>query len=175
MAKKIILGIAGFVLGFFLVFFILNIGGNGVFNSLFGSSFENAKDKTFSKAGMSIVLTEKFTEKEQAAYTSAYDSERVAVFTLKEEFTLQEGLGDLSLNQYAQLVIEANKLDAETKKEGDLTYFQYTKQANGKDNNYYAYVYKSADAFWLIQFACESKYNETTTELFIKWAKSVKV
>lgn len=47
--------------------------------------------KTFSSDGMTITLTDEFRETNIEYYTVAYDSKNVAVFALKEAFTLADG------------------------------------------------------------------------------------
>lgn len=134
------------------------------------------KEKAFEKSGMSITLTNQFTEKEHLSYTSIYDSKNMAVYTLKEEFSLFEAFdSDLTLDEYADLVVEANKLTCEKQYKDDLTYFLYEKEANGKQMSFYAFVYEGDDAFWLIQFACESDNAEKLEDRIFTYAKSVNV
>lgn len=137
-----------------------------------------AKAKEFSKAGMSITLTTAFTEKEMATQTAYYESQKAVVTCLKEEYSLLEDEGmsadDVTLEQYAEAVITLNGLDSEVQTEDGLTYIRYDKSLNGKDFSYYATCFKGTDAFWLIQFACESKNFDTMHDTFKTWAKSVK-
>ena len=130
------------------------------------------EDKTFTKSGMSITLTESFYEKENAAYTAYYESPMILVFAIKEELSYFEGM-NLTLNEYAQLVIYNNNLSCEVIEDNDLTYFIFEKSVNGKNYLYFASVYKSDDAYWLIQFACESANYEELKEAIIKYAQSV--
>jgi len=132
------------------------------------------EEKTFTKSGMSITLTDDFYEKEYVSFTSAYESEKIAVFTLKEEFTLFGG-ANYSLKEYAELVTQANMLSATVKTKDDLTYFAYDKEVNGKDFHYTAFVYKGSDAYWLIQFACVKDQAEKLEKDIFAYAASVKV
>ena len=73
-------------------------------------------EKTFTKAGLSITLTAGFTEKEMMSKTAYYESKSAIVTVLKEEFSLFESVNistDISLREYAQLVITQNMLEAE--------------------------------------------------------------
>ena len=136
-----------------------------------------ASSKDFSAAGMTITLTNAFTEKELASATSYYESTTSIVLTLKEEFSLFEQNGistDISLKEYAELIAYNNGFDVEIIENDGLTYFTYENTANGKDFTYLATVHKCSDAFWLIQFACESKNYEKLSKDFMTWAKSVK-
>ena len=132
------------------------------------------KEKTFSKSGMSITLTEDFVEKDRISFTSTYESDDIIVTTLKEEKSL---LGDMSvdLDGYTKLVIKANNLTNLPQHKDGLTYFEYEKEASGKEFHYYAFTFEAEDAYWLIQFACEQKNHEKLEETIFKYAKSVKV
>ncbi|MDD4124894.1 MAG: hypothetical protein PHW77_04115 [Eubacteriales bacterium] len=144
--------------------------------TLSGCSFllKEASSKTFTKAGLSITLTDAFYESEYITYTAFYSMADVAVFTLKEEFTLLEGFENYSLNEYCQLVISNNGKSSSVQEDDNLTYFVYENIANGKNFSFFCSVYKSGDAFWLVQFTClNDKYDEYYDD-FITWAKSVK-
>lgn len=132
------------------------------------------KEKTFSKSGMSITLTEDFVEKDRITFTSTYESDDIIVTTTKEEKSL---LGDMSvdLDGYTKLVIKANNLTNLPQHKDGLTYFEYEKEASGKEFHYYAFTFEGEDAYWLIQFACEQKNHEKLEETIFKYAKSVKV
>ena len=138
-------------------------------------SGNSSKEKIFSKAGASITLNESFVEKEYASMTAYYESRLTIVSLLKEEFS-SLGIADeaqqISLKEYAELLISGNKLEAEIH-EGDLTSFEYSKSVNGKDFSYFATVFKASDAYWFIQFGCESKNFEAEKPTFEKYAKSV--
>ncbi len=137
------------------------------------------KEKEFTNSGLTITLNDSFTEKSYEGYTVCYDSKNVAVFVLKEGFSLLAGLENYTLKQYADLVFAANSArnpSAITEVEG-LTTFEYT-FLNTEDNTTYKYfttMFKGDDAFWTIQFCCAAdKYNTYKAD-FIKYAHSVDV
>ena len=137
-----------------------------------------AQDKDFSKAGMTITLTDKFIEKDVAAYTSYYESETTIVTILKEEFTLFEEAEvptDISLKEYADFVAQNNNTTWTVKEKDGLTYVEFDKNANGKTASYFAVFLRSDDAYWLVQFGCEKKNYDKNMNDFIKWAKSIKI
>lgn len=112
----------------------------------------------FSKAGLTVTLTDAFYEKEHMGYTTCFLSDEIAVFLLKEEYTLFENTdfsSASSLEEYAGLVWNANRFTGNVPlvTDGDLKYFEYDYSANGNDYTYRTYVFKAADAFWLVQFA----------------------
>ena len=151
------------------------IGGFIVINSIFGFISKAPEAKSFSADGMSITLTDNFTEESYSGYTVCYDSKDVAIFVLKEEFTLAEGFEDYTLEQYGNLVIEGNGLtDSQLQTSDGLTYFEYDYEdtANSDTYHYITYVYKADDAFWMIQFATsESDFAKYSSQI-TNWAKS---
>lgn len=139
--------------------------------------FKAPKAKTFSSNGMSITLTDEFRKTNIENYTVAYDSKNIAVFALKEEFTLAEGFGNNTLRQYAELVLKNNNLTSAAIKNYDgLVGFEYdfTNPQTHDTYRYFTYVYKSDDAFWMVQFATLSKNSEKYSSKITEWAQSVK-
>lgn len=134
--------------------------------------------KEFTSNGMTITLTSAFKEISVEGYTVCYDSKDVAVFVLKESFSVQEGFGDLSVDDYAKLVHTANasKNPSAVTKEGDLTVMEYDflNQQENQTYSYYSAMFKGPDAFWLIQFACKEDLYEDKKDTFIEWAKTAK-
>ena len=153
--------IIGAVLGF--------IAGLGLFSG-------DAEPKTFSVDGMSITLTDDFNEIYIQGYTKVYDSSRVAVFALKESFTLFEDAENYTLAEYAALLIEINGLTnvSPSSAEG-LTFFEYEFENPNTQvmYHYYSFVYKTDDAFWMIQFSTEANNASAYEEQIFNWAKSV--
>ncbi|MGL5514158.1 MAG: hypothetical protein ACRDBM_13105 [Sporomusa sp.] len=134
--------------------------------------------QTFEKDGMTITLTDQFTEKDYASYTVCYESSESLVVALKESFTLFEQVGvstDISLVEYGELVMSSNNFEATIEETENITYFTYEKQVNGEDYTYMATLHRGADAYWLIQFACETKNFEKLQSQFIDWAKTITV
>ncbi len=135
------------------------------------------RDKTFSADGMSITLTNEFKETKMQNFTACYDSSKAAVFALKESFSLLEGFEDYTLEQYGDLVMQNNGLTAANLKTTDgLTYFEYdyTNTQENKVYQYYSFIYKADDAFWLIQFATYKTDANKYFDDIIDWASSVK-
>ena len=143
---------------------------------LCGCSLFQASPKTFTKSGMSITLTDDFTERDYVSYTAVYDSQYVAIFAIKEEFSLFDGtaLGENSTTEdYANVVIEGYELDAEPEEIDGMTTFRYDAESNGDTYTYLAVIYKSDDAFWMIQFATKADNFEEQEDNILTYAKSV--
>lgn len=148
-----------------------------VFGYLFGYFILHdgaAEPKVFNSNGMSITLTDEFKETQRMIVS--FESENVAVFALKEPFTMYEGAENLSLKDYGELVIDVNDKESSVlKNDGDLMYFEYEfyNEELRKNYIYYAYVYKSSDAFWLVNFVTpETKADEYRANISM-WADSI--
>ena len=125
---------------------------------------------------MNITLSEEFKETTVKNYTVAYDSKKVAVLALKEPFTLIDGFENNTLDQYADLVIQANGLSSSQKKtDNGLIWFEYDfdNPENKNTYRYFTYVYKTNDAFWMVQFATLKSNSEKLSQEIAEWAKSV--
>ena len=141
----------------------------------FGPRLMRNAPKSFTKDGFTIVLDGHFLEAEFPNYDFSYDSEKAAVFGLKEEKDLFAGAFEaLSLTEYAALVIDNNGLDAEIETENGLTGFVYDATIeDGRRYRYYSYVFKTEEAFWLVQFAVEAEQAQERESDVEKWAKSI--
>lgn len=140
-----------------------------------GVTIKTVEPKDFSYDKMSITLTEEFEKTDMEGFTVAYGSKDVAVFAIKESFSLQEDAESLTLKEYANIVIEKNNRDATVKEKDGLTCFEfdYLNPETKEAYRYFAYVYKSEDAFWLVQFAVLKENSDTYEEKIGEWAKSV--
>jgi len=136
------------------------------------------REKAFSKAGMTITLNDSFVEKELVAYTAYFESKTTAVLVVKEEFYFLEQLGlptDISLYEYGKKVGENNYLEYDVTIKDGLAFSEFNNTVNGKDFSYLAVFFRGDDAYWVVQFTCESKNYGKYSGDFFKWAKSVEV
>lgn len=160
------------ILTFVVVFGVIKLS-NGTIDHLLTSHTQE-----FSKAGMTITLTQDFHEKDVVSQTATYSSSKYIVMSLKEEFQLLEQKSistDISLKEYAEDIIANNSLDVTVEGSESRPYFVYSRQVNGKDFTYLAMVFKGSDAYWMLTFACESKDYASSQKQFMKWADTVKV
>ena len=136
-------------------------------------------EKKFSKAGMTITLDSSFYEKDVVSYTATYTSQQIVVMAIKEEFSLFEDAGvdadALTLDEYAELVLYGNMLEAEIEHKDGLTGFIFENDANGKTFKYSSYVFKGTDSFWFVQIGVESDKYEKNSEQIKTIAKSIVV
>lgn len=145
-----------------------------VTSGLFSDSL--AEEKAFSSGGITIILTDEFKKVNVENYTVAYESKNIAVFALKEELSLAEGFEKYTLKEYADLVIKASNVSAKAKTTDGLTHFEY-KYTNPQTKDvykYFSYVYKTDDAFWVVQFATLSENADTYAQQITDWAKAIK-
>ncbi len=133
---------------------------------------------TYSKAGLSITLTDEFTEKDYVTYTAVYESPRIAVFALKEEFRLFDSSvlsSESSTADYAGLLWKSNGFTDElplTEQDG-LTWFDYDRSVNGADYTYRVYAFKGSDSFWMVQFAAFADSFDGLAPVIHSYAKTV--
>jgi len=165
--------------GLVILLIAILVGGLAGFfiGKAFVSGFINTepREKVFEESGLHITLTDAFRKESYPPYTVCFDSKDVAVFALREEFTLYEGLEDYSLKDYGEAVMLNNSLDPKDLIEKDgLTYFtfDFVNTENSKTYAYYAFLYKTHDSFWMIQFATLKDSAEKLLPDFIQWAKS---
>ena len=133
---------------------------------------------TFEKNGMSITLTNDYQEKPKENITAYYESSKAAVIAEKDDFASINDSGmssDISSAEYAELIIESSGLDTPVLEENGLTYFEYSIDTDFGSFKYLASIYKSSDAFWLIQFSCQTDIYDSMRSEFFAFAHSVKV
>lgn len=150
----------------------------GLFVGLYGPlrvNVSTVEPEEFSAEGMAITLTNQFDEVSYQGFTQCYESKTVAVFTLKEDFTLMDGLEDYTLEDYGLLVVQSNGMDSSVlRTEKGILYFDYTTQGgDGQDYYYMATLHKGSDAFWLIQFATPASNESKYRDQFLDWAATV--
>ncbi|MBQ9784652.1 MAG: hypothetical protein IJW29_04040 [Clostridia bacterium] len=131
------------------------------------------KSKAFEKAGFSITLTDKFTEEQsQLGFDAYYVADFCGVVVLKEEFTLEEGLADKSLESYINGVIQNNGHTGVVPRHKDgLWFYERTSHSSYSQS----YCYKGSDAFWIVQFICNPSDAQIYKDTFYLWAQSVEI
>lgn len=117
--------------------------------------------------GMNINLSDRFVAVDDPTpYTAGFDSDTMAITVTKETFEVLTTAGldiNMSLVTYAQTIITGYGLTTTVTEENGLTYFLYQSPIEGGGSaSILAFVYKSADAYWLVQFLTDS--NDFTAE-----------
>ncbi len=134
--------------------------------------------KTFTVDDLSITVEGFFTE--QNGLNEAYDliliSPEAGVMVLKETFTeIAEADLDsnMSVKEYAKIVMNGNSLEGTPVEEDGMTYFTYTAEADGTEFTYMGFCFRGTDAYWLVQIYCSTEDYETKKPEMMEWAKSV--
>ncbi len=134
--------------------------------------------ETFSVDNMQITLIQEFVEVPYDDFDAAYQTTDMLVLVVKESKPIAEGYEDLTLEEYAELLITGQEnsglVCSDLKNENGLCYFEYQATIDEETYYYKDYAYESNDAFWNITFIC---YNEdalvANTNSISEWASSV--
>ena len=106
---------------------------------------------------MNISLSDSFTAATSDTYAAQLKSDRLTVNVTKETLTLLAAAGldtNMSLKAYAEKFIYSRELVTEIVEESNMTYFSYLTVPAGESDTVtvLAFVFKSADAYWMVQF-----------------------
>lgn len=144
-----------------------------VIGSFLSRGISTPTPKTFQQGDLTITLTDDFKQQQQEGFYAFYQSGSALVFSLRED---KEIFGDISLEEYGNLVLEANeRTDLAMNRGEDFLWFEYTDTPEGQRTYYMAVCYSSEDAFWIVNFATPEVNREKYKETFLEWAKSVEV
>ena len=129
--------------------------------------------KIFEKDGIKLTLTDKFTETEsERGFYAYYVADFCGVTVLKEDFSLEEGLAELSLEDYVKNVIANNgHTDIEPQYKDGLWF--YIKDAGNSRS--YSFSFKGSNAFWIVQYICMNSSAPALEDTFFLWANCVEV
>ena len=144
-----------------------------VAGSLGGKVIANTeREKEFSAEGITITLTDKFRRYENENFTVGYGAKDRSVLVSKETYGALGVASDYTIQEYGQLVLSANGMEdtVQLQEIDGLTCFEY----QAETYNYLAVLYKSQDAFWMVQFCTEIDKADTYESDFLKMAKTVK-
>lgn len=132
----------------------------------------------FSKAEMTITLTDDFHESSRPGYTVCYESKKTAVIALKEYSSLLYFYNVNSLYSYGNRVIINNNLYSSVtlQSKNGLTYFEYESHNYQTNDDFciFAVIFETSDSYWLVQFVTLKKDYNSQKEAMIDWAKSIK-
>lgn len=133
---------------------------------------KNAEAKMFTVGDMSITLNKGFSQQRSPGTYAAFGSRKVGIFVIKAKIASDETT--MTAEQYAKALIGMNTLDSEVEKDGDLPYFTAeVKAENGRKYVHYTYVYKTEDAFWVVEFAVRESRAARQEKNISQWAHSV--
>ncbi len=130
--------------------------------------------KTFSVDGIVLKLPDSFQKAVVDGRTGFYDKNS-AVLLAGDVFTAHPSLPGMSLDEYGNAIISGWNVDAEIKIIDGLYCFEYeTVEADSTTKyNYFVVLYKSNQAFWIVEFATEFWRASALRPKFISWAKMI--
>lgn len=128
--------------------------------------------KTFVESGLSITLDIGFTERYSSDSYACLTSADISVFIFKENKSVFDNPA-MSAEEYAGLLMEENSLELNTENSGGILNFRYDKDMDGGSATCFSYIYESSDAFWLVQFACDSRNADDFEPYIDQYAASV--
>lgn len=134
-----------------------------------------SRERVFATGDMSICLNESFTEYTVSGYHAVYGSKNVDVYVSRDPFNHgTETSVDLTPYEYAGVVIAQNRLGfIDVCTEGGLVWFVYDGQVNGTKYQYFAFAYKTDDAYWMVNFAVRESKAKRYADDIMDWADSV--
>lgn len=131
--------------------------------------------KEFSKSGMSITLTDRFSEA-SSQFTAHYTSLTANVFILKEDYQTYEPLRDMTTEEYLQLIASNQGQESEIYKEDGLSYIILNNPSvNGMMFKLRVYAFKTEDALWMVQFVIRESIFDYMRDYITQWAKTVEI
>lgn len=134
---------------------------------------DTSKPKTFTKEDFRVTLTDAFQETNREGFFAFYENKSALAFVIREE---AGSFGNISLEEYAKLVLKANNREEYVAKEGNgFLWFTYTQTVEGQEIYYMTACYKSEDAFWIVNFATPETNRKKYDDKFMQWAESVEV
>lgn len=144
-------------------------------------STKDSDAKTFTEDDFEITLNKGFEKKTLTGIIHYYENEemKVGVTVNSESRQAFKNAGiDFpdDVKSYAEFVVTANSLtDSKVVSKGKYAQFSYKRTNNGKEYYYYATTHKAGDAYYLVNFFCESSKASEYQEQFAKWADSITV
>ena len=145
--------------------------------SLLTGCFGDTKEFSCQDLTMSVPFTMKDVSGQGEFYKFdfALDSAKIAIFGLREHFSILPDASSMTVREYAEMVIRANNHQAMAIARSNEEYFYFTYEASTDEGTfeYLAGCYKGEDAFWLIQIA--AKKADFDKETFLGYLDSVEI
>ena len=134
------------------------------------------KEKDFTCDEMSITLTNRFRASDVEGVDYAFESDDIFVTVIRESHSLLEGLENYSIEEYSELVKDANDFDFTVLNDDGIMYLQHEAYDDEEKDTYLYlnYLYKSDDAFWMVQFVLYKDELSKHSDKISEWAHSVK-
>ena len=132
--------------------------------------------EVFEAEELRITLTDDFRKTEAGGYTACFASGETAVYILREEPD-RDVFGELSLDVYGAMILANSGFgqDVRIEEEDGLTTFRAVRvqQETGRSYYYYCGLFRSTDAYWLVQITTMTEDPEVQNPQFRQWLMSV--
>ena len=162
-----------------LIVFITFVLLGAVIGALIGTGILIKKapvETKFSSNGITITLTSDF-QKVKTDNLVTLGTKEVVVMANKETFSGSSGLENVSVDQYYDALLKnikgADAIEDKKSDEGRYVLYDFTNPETNDTYRYYTFVYKTDDAFWIVQFASLTKYSDKYSKQFLEWAKQI--
>jgi len=138
-----------------------------------------AKAKTFTKNDMSITLTADFEEKPKNDANAYYESNKAILFCYQDPNEGLKGAGldpaTLTLKEYAEKIVEMYGIGVAVVEVDGLYVFDFYETTADYEFYHMGTVQKGPNSFWVFEFVCQKKDQNSMSKQFIKWAKTIKI
>lgn len=132
--------------------------------------------KSFAYEDMTITLTDDFAKADYDGVSTAFEAEDIAVLVTKEPLPDIEEIKNMTVKDYFELLMNGSGLTSklEATKSG-IDYFSYTSEYDKTigEMTYTAFLFKTDDAFWMIQFGCTTEDLDEYKDKIFKWADTI--
>lgn len=131
-----------------------------------------ASQQEITRAGLTLTLPESFTDQTDSELNNGFDvfciNRYVAVCGTKEsKQELTAYLDSVETDDYAQAVIDKNKLSCTLQETDGLYHFTYTQTVADRSYTYLCVIREAGDTLWLLQSYCTSeKYPELEQDMW---------
>jgi hypothetical protein len=137
----------------------------------------SANPKNFSMSGMTITLTDAFSEGKAEAFDVYLKSDDV-IFAATEETSDELQRAGYEINSLADYADEILSLKGASKNDlqvrNDYRYFVTTDTVSGASYTYVRCIFKASDAYWVCEFACKTKNYDKLDDKILGWADTIK-
>lgn len=137
-----------------------------------------SQTQTLTVDNLSMTVSGVFTQDAEPhrAYDVEYLFRNLGIGIKKTTFEAMEAKGytsELTLIEYASVLIKELNCPAVPYMEGDLIYFTHTDATDGEECTFFTAVYRTEDAYWFVRFYCPIDEYEEMRPTFVAWAETV--
>ena len=158
-----------------LCLLVSSLTGCGLIGSVIGNVADDVvgdmlsdTTKTFSTSELSIevpvTMSDVSAQAEFKGFDMAVANDKVAIIAIKESRADFDGGADMTVEQYTDLVLQANQLDSKAvaRENEDYLYFTFDASSEGMNFRYLGATFAADDCFWFVQvYSLVSDFDKT--------------